>query len=738
MKKVKEFFRKIGGWLKNHAPSKRRLIQLYTALLYNANLKGYIDGQLFNGATKKMCLPGFNCYSCPGAIGACPLGSLQGALTNSDHKWTAYVFGILAIFGIMLGRTICGFLCPLGLCQDLLYKIPSPKVKKSWLTRIFSYFKYVVLGMMVVVLPLMYMEGSPVPSFCKYICPAGLFEGAFGLLPNNPSYYGMLGVVFSWKFLLLVAFIVLSIVFFRFFCRFICPLGALYGFFCKVALLGVKVDKKKCTDCGMCIAVCKMDVKTVGDHECINCGECIRVCPTKAISWKGAGLFVRTNDLDAPTPEGKPLTALLEKNGAITQEVAAETVAVATETPKTVAEEQKEPTMAGLKMVDSQPEPISEKIKARAKERKRNKILEIVAWCLAGVMLVGALLYANVFVKSKPKTEPPAGMVSKNFTLQVYGGESYTLYDHAKAGEIGIGGGKATVVLFWQADKKECEDLMPVYGEVANRFGNSVNVLAVHSQETYGKDIGKWVQKWENTSITFAQDSMQESLGSNLYDYLVGGTAVYPTLAVLDSEGRLRHVTNNGFGTADALYERIAENLTGYGDYAVVGKLFTSDVKLKALNKDTETYYDLGALNKPIIINFWFTTCSPCVEEMPEINAFYEECAGAIDTVAVHQHIQGLYTEQTVKDFLYGNPGKKIEPQKDVHGKLWKDYTIAFAKDQEFADGNTLHYALCGKGNTWPATIVLNQDGFIIYRKDGKMVAEDFAELKIALDAWVA
>ena len=116
MKKVKAFFSKIGVWLKNHKPSKRRLIQLYTALLYNANLKGYFDGQLFNGATKKMCLPGFNCYSCPGAIAACPLGSLQSALTNSDHKWTAYVFGILAIFGLMLGRTICGFFCPVGLC----------------------------------------------------------------------------------------------------------------------------------------------------------------------------------------------------------------------------------------------------------------------------------------------------------------------------------------------------------------------------------------------------------------------------------------------------------------------------------------------------------------------------------------------------------------------------------------------------------------------------------------------
>jgi ferredoxin len=77
-------------------------------------------------------------------------------------------------------------------------------------------------------------------------------------------------------------------------------LGAIYGFFCKLALLGGKVDKDKCTDCGLCIAACKMDTQKVSDHECIQCGECISVCPTKAISWKGGKLFVKKDDLDAP------------------------------------------------------------------------------------------------------------------------------------------------------------------------------------------------------------------------------------------------------------------------------------------------------------------------------------------------------------------------------------------------------------------------------------------------------
>lgn len=154
-----------------------------------------------------------------------------------------------------------------------------------------------------------------VPGFCEYICPAGTFEGGVGLLSNseNEGLLAILGPLFTWKFMLLVLIVVASIFIFRAFCRFLCPLGALYGFFCRIAMLGVKIDKNKCTDCGLCIGVCKMDTKRVGDHECIHCGACISVCPAKAISWKGSNLFVRNNDTDAPvSQEIKPLTGMVK------------------------------------------------------------------------------------------------------------------------------------------------------------------------------------------------------------------------------------------------------------------------------------------------------------------------------------------------------------------------------------------------------------------------------------------
>ena len=70
--------------LKALMPSKRKLIQLYSALLFNANLKGFVNGKIYQGPLKNVCTPGLNCYSCPGASGACPLGSLQNSLGASQ------------------------------------------------------------------------------------------------------------------------------------------------------------------------------------------------------------------------------------------------------------------------------------------------------------------------------------------------------------------------------------------------------------------------------------------------------------------------------------------------------------------------------------------------------------------------------------------------------------------------------------------------------------------------------
>lgn len=462
-------------WLKDHLPTQRRLIQLYAALLYNAHAKGFITGNIYTGQSKMLCLPGFNCYSCPGAVGACPLGALQNALAASGSRTPAYVLGILMIFGLTLGRTICGFLCPVGLLQELLYKIPTPKVKKGRVTRVLSWLKYVILAVFVVIIPLWYaLQKYPVPAFCKYICPVGTFEGAVGLLSNpvNADKFSMLGILFTRKFVILIAIVVACVFIYRAFCRFLCPLGAIYGLFAKVALIGVKVDMPSCTDCGRCVGHCKMDVKRVGDHECIHCGECIDVCPTKAISFK-AGKYV----LHGP-------------------------------------------------QIDAAPAPVQKKVR-----RSRR-----IAWAIALIVLAGALVYFNWPDAQEPapvtdaqNTQAPAddvpvgkevGMRAPDFTVPVYGGGEFTLSSYL---------GKTVIVNFWATWCTPCCQELPHFDELLRNYAEDVVIVAIHS-ELVTDDVEGYLSGFDY-QLPFALDETGKVITS------FGGSTMLPQTIVINADG---------------------------------------------------------------------------------------------------------------------------------------------------------------------------------------------------------
>lgn len=282
--------------LRDLRPSTRRLVQLYAALLHNAYIRGFIEGRIYEGKAKFLCVPGLNCYSCPGAIGSCPLGALQNALASAGHRAGWYVAGILLLFGVILGRTICGWLCPFGLIQELLHKIPTPKIRKSRITRAISMIKYAVLAVFAVAIPLWYGLGSgtAVPGFCKYICPAGTLSAAAMLAhPGNGSMLELLGALFTNKWVILSLTALVCVFCYRSFCRFICPLGAIYGLFSRFSVTGVRVDAEKCNGCGACIRSCRMDVRRVGDRECIHCGDCIEECSRGAITLKAGKITLK-------------------------------------------------------------------------------------------------------------------------------------------------------------------------------------------------------------------------------------------------------------------------------------------------------------------------------------------------------------------------------------------------------------------------------------------------------------
>ena len=261
---------------------RRKLIQFTAMLVYNADVRHWFAGSISDSPLKHGCVPGLNCYSCPGAISSCPLGSLQNTIGGGRIPFL--VTGFLLLTGTLLGRVVCSFLCPVGLVQELLYKIPSKKIKKTKrslkITRKLSLLKYILLALFVIALPSVFYlkNGIGSPFFCKLICPAGTLGAGIPLVIANESLRQAIGFLFSWKVLLSAAFIIVSIFMFRPFCRFFCPLGAIYSFFNKTALFGIKLDIKKCTHCNACTGPCKMDTLQVNDRECIRCGECIKRC----------------------------------------------------------------------------------------------------------------------------------------------------------------------------------------------------------------------------------------------------------------------------------------------------------------------------------------------------------------------------------------------------------------------------------------------------------------------------
>lgn len=278
----------------NAAPNKhglyehRRAIQIISMLIYNADVKNWFTGSISHLGTKNVCVPGLNCYSCPGAAASCPLGALQNTIASG--KFPFFVTGFFMLIGTLFGRAVCAFMCPVGLIQELLYKIPTPKVKRTKtllnVSRGASLAKYVCLILMCIVAPIIIFarDGVGSPIFCSWICPAGTVSAGWPLLILNQALRGTIGFLFAWKTVIAVVLIGAAIFIFRPFCKYICPLGAIYSFFNKVAVFGIKVDEKKCVHCNACTSHCKMNALKVNDRECIRCGECLSKCMFHALS----------------------------------------------------------------------------------------------------------------------------------------------------------------------------------------------------------------------------------------------------------------------------------------------------------------------------------------------------------------------------------------------------------------------------------------------------------------------
>ena len=224
----------------------RLAVQLLFTAVTNGYMYGFLNGKIYRGGLKYACVPGLNCYSCPGAIAACPIGALQALLNQRGFQIPFAALGVLFLFGSLLGRFVCGWLCPFGLAQDLLHKIPVFKKVKR--------------------LPALPLPGA------------------------NEALRGQAGGLFLWKLGILLGIVLLSLKAYRPFCQYLCPLGAVYGWFNRISLVQIHWEEGSCISCMACERACPLALsrqEISRSAECIRCGACVDACPQGCLHVRG-------------------------------------------------------------------------------------------------------------------------------------------------------------------------------------------------------------------------------------------------------------------------------------------------------------------------------------------------------------------------------------------------------------------------------------------------------------------
>jgi ferredoxin-type protein NapH len=304
--------RELGRW--SGLVSRRSWVQFLATVITNS----WFTREVTKGIP---CLS-LNCYACPLSAAACPIGTLQHFA--GIQQFPFYLLGVLALAGALGGRFACGWFCPFGWLQEWMYKLPLPKwtvqprqrarwwillvvtaayAVGAWVVLHYApavqslFAAYLVLGLalyallgasrlyslvgMSLVLPLLLLE----PWFCK-LCPAGMLEGGIPQVLIDPALRALVGPLFWLKMLVLVASLAWMGVTRRPFCRWVCPLGAIWSPFNRWSVLRMTVDRNACIECDRCRQVCPVDIQIYQDANagaCVRCLRCVDECPVSCI-----------------------------------------------------------------------------------------------------------------------------------------------------------------------------------------------------------------------------------------------------------------------------------------------------------------------------------------------------------------------------------------------------------------------------------------------------------------------
>jgi len=223
----------------------------------------------------------------PGVDGFLPISSLMSVyyflLTgNIHHAHPAGFFIFLAIItgSFFFGKSFCSWFCPVGFLSELLgdfgaklfkRKIILPKILdyplRSIKYFIFAFFAYTIfIGMDAITLKM-------------------FLDSPYNIIADLKLYY-FFAEITRFSLIVLAALFLLSIVIQNFWCRYLCPYGALLGIISLFSPIKIKRNIPSCIDCGLCAKACPSNIKvdkitTVLSDECTTCMSCVDACPVK-------------------------------------------------------------------------------------------------------------------------------------------------------------------------------------------------------------------------------------------------------------------------------------------------------------------------------------------------------------------------------------------------------------------------------------------------------------------------
>ena len=216
--------------------------------------------------------PGLHCYACPWAITICPIGLAQNLIIFGTVPY--FWIGMIVAYGLAAGRGFCGWFCPFGTLNDLL------SFRKVKILNAASYSKFIVLAGTLLAA---WIFADTI--FCK-LCPVASIEASIpylimGVANVNQPFLLHMGILAG----VLVGMVLVA----RFWCRYLCPMGALLSLFNRVSFLKLKLDKTRRSGCAVCSTACPMGIEPhyqYDNHNCIKCGRCVDSCHLGALSME--------------------------------------------------------------------------------------------------------------------------------------------------------------------------------------------------------------------------------------------------------------------------------------------------------------------------------------------------------------------------------------------------------------------------------------------------------------------